>query len=167
MDSSRTLDGLTTDVIVILRIVVRNISKRFAFLIGRYINWYSSFLSKLLSWYLINRSRSIFTFNVLMWIFWTLQSEAFNLRDIQLEGNLQRRTRYQWYLDACVVPLMNMFRASVRQIICPLSKSRNYASVMERFVLKINIYDIYKKIFKIKKYLTARGNERKWKKKEG
>lgn len=32
---------------------------------------------------------------------------------------------------------------------------------MERFVFKINIYDIYKKIFKIKKYLTARGNERK------
>lgn len=37
---------------------------------------------------------------------------------------------------------------------------------MERFVLKINIYDIYKKIFKIKKYLTARGNERKWKRKK-
>lgn len=117
---------------MIFRIVIGNISKHFTFLIDGY-----TFLNGTLRFFLINiHNRKNWFSNshvyVLMWTFCSPKWSdiIYNLRDIELEGNVQRRTRYRWYLHTCVVPLMNMFRASVREIIYPLSKSCNYVSVI-------------------------------------
>lgn len=59
-----------------------------------------------------------------------------------------------------VVPLMNMFRASVREIICPRSESCNYVSVVwiETFLSKL-VFIIFKKFSRVKKYLRKKTRE--------